>query len=72
VLYIEDLGFLCDPTANKSDFLTSVSAPDIRTIALGFKHRFPRSTEELLATYNNSPIKPRIIAELDYPNSPEA
>ncbi|KAL4982975.1 P-loop containing nucleoside triphosphate hydrolase protein [Aspergillus falconensis] len=27
VPYMEDLGFLCDPAANKSDFLTSVSAP---------------------------------------------
>ncbi|KAJ5741524.1 hypothetical protein N7533_010933 [Penicillium manginii] len=27
VPYMEDLGFLCDPAANKSDFLTSVSVP---------------------------------------------
>lgn len=70
--YIEDLSFLYDPTANKSDFLTSISIPTIHTIAPDFKDRFPRSTKLLLATYNNSPIKPRMIAELDYPNSPEA
>jgi ABC-type multidrug transport system ATPase subunit len=72
MLYIEDLSFLYDSTANKSDFLTSVSAPAVRTITPNFENRFPRSTEELLAAYNNSPIKLRIITELDYPNSPEA
>ena len=72
VSYMEDLGFLCDPAANKSDFLTSVSAPSVRAIAPGFENRFPRSTEELLIAYNNSLIKQRMVAELEYPNSPEA
>ncbi|KAJ5464659.1 uncharacterized protein N7458_000345, partial [Penicillium daleae] len=72
ILYIEDLSFIYDPIANKSDFLTSVSAPTIRIITTDFKDRFPRLIEELLATYNNLPIKLRIIAKLDYPNSPEA
>ncbi|KAJ5351965.1 hypothetical protein N7452_000939 [Penicillium brevicompactum] len=72
VPYMKNLGFLCDPAANKSDFLTSVSAPAVRTIAPDFEDRFPRSTEELLGAYNNSPIKSRMMAELDYPNSPEA
>ncbi|KAF2844868.1 multidrug resistance protein CDR2 [Plenodomus tracheiphilus IPT5] len=72
VPYMEDLGFLCDPAANKSDFLTSVSVPEVRTIAPGFEQRFPRSTGELHAAYENSPLKARMMAELDYPDSPEA
>ncbi|KAI8942075.1 hypothetical protein NX059_000174 [Plenodomus lindquistii] len=72
VPYMEDLGFLCDPAANKSDFLAGVSSPAVRVIAPGFEDRAPRSTDELLAAYDNSSIKRRMMAELDYPTSPEA
>lgn len=72
VPYMESLGFLHDPASNKSDFLTSVLEPAIRRIAPDFGDRFPRSTEELLVAYDNSTIKPMMMAELDYPSSPEA
>ncbi|KAJ5516545.1 hypothetical protein N7527_008105 [Penicillium freii] len=49
---MEDLGFLCDPAANKSDFLTSVSAPAIRTIALGFEDLIAPDFKGRLAEYS--------------------
>ncbi|PQE08025.1 multidrug resistance CDR2 protein [Rutstroemia sp. NJR-2017a BBW] len=72
VPFMEDLGFLCDPAANKSDFLTSVTVPSARAIVEGYEKRFPRTNDEILASYQQSPFHERLRAELDYPQSDEA
>ncbi|CAE7188496.1 hypothetical protein PTNB85_07610 [Pyrenophora teres f. teres] len=72
VPFMEDLGFLRDPAANQADFLTGVTNPSVRVIADGHEKKFPRNGTEIRAAYGRSPIKARMMAELDYPNSDEA
>ncbi|KAJ8110063.1 hypothetical protein OPT61_g6990 [Boeremia exigua] len=72
VPFMEDIGFLCDPAANKADFLTSVTVPSARTVADGHEKDFPRTNDEVLALYQQSHIHKRMMTELDYPQSEEA
>ncbi|OJD38105.1 abc transporter-like protein [Diplodia corticola] len=72
VPFMEELGFVCDPSANHADFLTGVTVPTERRIAPGYENRFPRNADEVLAAYDRSPIKPKMIAEYNYPETEEA
>ncbi|KAK8204125.1 putative Brefeldin A resistance protein [Phyllosticta capitalensis] len=72
VPFMEHLGFVCDPSANKGDFLTGVTVPTERVIAPGYESRFPRTAEAIRAEYDKSLIKPAMIAEYDYPETEEA
>jgi len=72
VPFMEELGFYCDPAANKADFLTGVTVTTERTIRQGFEDRFPRSASEIRAAYELSAIKSSILAECGYPLSLEA
>ncbi|KAH7348031.1 multidrug resistance protein CDR2 [Pyrenochaeta sp. MPI-SDFR-AT-0127] len=72
VPFMEALGFLCDPSANRADFLTGVTVPTERKIAEGYEQKFPRNADELRTAYEQSPIKPKMIVECDYPHSLEA
>jgi ATP-binding cassette subfamily G (WHITE) protein 2 (SNQ2) len=72
VPFMEKLGFLCDPAANRADFLTSVTVPTERLIAQGYEHTFPRNANEIVAAYDRSLIKPKMMVEIDYPDSAEA
>lgn len=72
VPFMEALGFLCDPAANRADFLTGVTVPTERHIAEGFESKFPRNADEVRAVYEQSSTKPEMVAELDYPQSDEA
>lgn len=72
VPFMEELGFVCDPSANQGDFLTGVTVPTERQIAPGFESKFPRNANEVLAAYDRSPIKPKMIAEYNYPETEEA
>jgi ATP-binding cassette subfamily G (WHITE) protein 2 (SNQ2) len=70
--FMAELGFLCEPAANKADFLTSVTVPTERAIVPGYEQKFPRSATEIRDVYEGSVIKKNMIAELCYPQSDEA
>ncbi|KAJ4342309.1 hypothetical protein N0V95_006984 [Ascochyta clinopodiicola] len=72
VPFMEKLGFICNPAANKADFLTSVTVPSARTIAEGYEQKFPRNNDEILASYLQTPSYKRMVSDLDYPKSDEA
>lgn len=72
VPFMEELGFYCDPAANKADYLTGVTVATERTIRQGFEGRFPRSASEIRAAYELSAIKSNMLAECEYPLSLEA
>jgi ATP-binding cassette subfamily G (WHITE) protein 2 (SNQ2) len=72
VPFMEKLGFFCDPAANKSDFMASVTVPSARAIADGFETKFPRTNDEVLAAYQQCPLRADMLSELEYPTSEEA
>lgn len=72
VPFIEGLGFMRDSSSNRADFLTGVTVPTERLIAPGYESMFPRTAGEILAAYDWSSIKPRMLAECTYPESEEA
>lgn len=72
VPFAERLGFLCDPSAYRADFLTGVTVPTERAIAKGYEDRFPRNADELRAAYEETSIKQDMLAECDYHESAEA
>ena len=72
VPFMTELGFLCDPAANKADFLTGVTVPTERVIAPGYENSFPRSASEIRTAYEQSAIRKKMIDGLNYPESNEA
>jgi ABC-type multidrug transport system ATPase subunit/ABC-type multidrug transport system permease subunit len=72
VPFMEDLGFVCDPAANRADFLTGVTVPTERVIAPGHEQSFPRTADEIRSAYEKSSIKTQMMADCDYPTSAEA
>lgn len=72
VPFMEDLGFMRDSGSNRADFLTGVTVPTERLIASGYENKFPRTANEILAAYECSSIKPKMLAECTYPESEKA
>jgi ABC-type multidrug transport system ATPase subunit len=72
VPFMEGLGFMRDSGSNRADFLTGVTVPTERLISPGYKDRFPRTADEILAVYDKSSIKIDMLAECTYPISKEA
>jgi ATP-binding cassette subfamily G (WHITE) protein 2 (SNQ2) len=72
VPFMENLGFYCDPAANKTDFLTSVTVPSARTIAKGHEKDFPRNKDEILVAFQQSSFQKSMLGELEYPQSDDA
>ncbi|KAE8333393.1 ABC-2 type transporter-domain-containing protein [Aspergillus sergii] len=73
VPFIENLGFMRDPGSNHGDFLTGVTVPTERRIAPGYEDKFPHTADEILAAYERSEIKRRMLEECQiYPKSKEA
>ena len=72
VPFMEELGFFCNPAANKADFLTGVTVPTERAIAPGYEEKFPRTADEIRAAYDGSAVKAKMLAECDYARSAEA
>lgn len=72
VPFMEEHGFVCDPSANQADFLTGVTVPTERQIAPGYENKFPRNADDVLAAYDRSAIKPKMVAEYNYPETEEA
>lgn len=71
-LFMENLGFMCDDSANVGDFLTGVTVPTERRIREGYQDRFPRTADEIRNEYEKSAIRADMWAELDYPDTAEA
>jgi ATP-binding cassette subfamily G (WHITE) protein 2 (SNQ2) len=67
--FMEEHGFICDPSANVADFLTGVTVPTERQIKPGFEDKFPRTAEDIRAAYERSPIRQDMEKEYDYPQS---
>lgn len=73
VPFMEDLGFMRDPGSNRGDFLTGVTVPTERLIVPGYEDKFPRTADEILAAYNRSSIKSKMLEECQsYPMTEEA
>ncbi|KAJ6073237.1 hypothetical protein N7467_011322 [Penicillium canescens] len=72
VPFMEGLGFMRDSGSNRADFLTGVTVPTERLIAPGYEHKFPRTADEILAVYEESRIKLKMLAECTYPESEKA
>ncbi|KAJ4314265.1 hypothetical protein N0V94_006534 [Neodidymelliopsis sp. IMI 364377] len=72
VPFMEELGFLCDPAANKADFLTGVTVPTERAIAPGYENSFPRSASDIRAAYERTALRTKMMAECDYDQTEEA
>jgi ATP-binding cassette subfamily G (WHITE) protein 2 (SNQ2) len=64
--FMENLGFICEPSANTADFLTGVLIPTERKVKADFRARFPRTKEAIRAEYDNSLIKEEMSAEENY------
>lgn len=67
--FMEQLGFLCDDSANVADFLTGVTVPSERAIRPGFESSFPRTAEAVREAYLNSSIYQRIQSEYSFHDS---
>ncbi|KEF60199.1 ATPase [Exophiala aquamarina CBS 119918] len=70
--FMEELGFLCDDSANVADFLTGVTVPTERAIKPDFEDSFPRTAAAIQAQYHNSLIKKRMEASYDFAASEDA
>ncbi|KAH7112111.1 ABC-2 type transporter-domain-containing protein [Dendryphion nanum] len=63
VPFMEELGFLCDPAANRADFLTGVTVPTERVIAPGFESTFPRTAIDIRKAYEQSSVRETMLEE---------
>jgi ABC-type multidrug transport system ATPase subunit len=73
VPFMEDLGFVRDSGSNRGDFLTGVTVPTERRIAPGYENTFPRDADGVLAAYEKSDIKSKMVEECKrYPTTDEA
>ncbi|ODM18850.1 hypothetical protein SI65_05467 [Aspergillus cristatus] len=73
VPFMEGLGFMRDSGSNRGDFLTGVTVPTERLIAPGYEDKFPHTADEILAAYERSRIKSKMLEECQsYPTSEEA
>lgn len=62
--YFEEMGFECQPGANVSDFLTSVTVNTERRVRPGFEGRVPTSVEEFEARYKGSDVYQRMTEDM--------
>ncbi|KAJ5192616.1 hypothetical protein N7449_008758 [Penicillium cf. viridicatum] len=72
VPFMEDLGFMRGFGSNRADFLTGVTVPTERLIAPSYGDKFPRTADDILAVYEGSLIKSKMLAECTYPESEKA
>ncbi|KAL1310558.1 hypothetical protein AAFC00_000837 [Neodothiora populina] len=70
--YMEELGFVCDDSANVADFLTGVVVPTERKIREGFEPRFPRTADAIKDCYEKSEMREKMAKELKFPHSEAA
>ncbi|MCJ1447807.1 MAG: hypothetical protein MMC23_008319 [Stictis urceolatum] len=69
--FMEDLGFICNDSANVADFLTGVTVPTEREVRPALEDRFPRTADAIREQWLKTPMKAAMESELDYPQRPE-
>ena len=66
--FMEQMGFICDDSANVADFLTGVTVPTERAVRDDCKQSFPRDATALRERYDFSEIKQRMVSEYRFPS----
>ena len=66
---MEELGFICDSSANIADFLTGVTVPHERKIRAERQASAPRTADQIRGAYNKSSTAEKMIAEYSYPTT---
>jgi ABC-type multidrug transport system ATPase subunit len=67
--FMEQLGFLCDDSANVADFLTGVTVPAERSIRPDYESSFPRTADAVRRCYEQSDIYQRMQLQYSFPES---
>ncbi|KAF8850810.1 hypothetical protein BDZ45DRAFT_708183 [Acephala macrosclerotiorum] len=63
--YFLDMGYICPPRQTTADFLTSLTNPSERVVALGFEATVPRTADEFAQRWTMSENKMRLHQEID-------
>lgn len=71
-LFMEGLGFVCDPAANVGDYLTGVTVPTERRIRDGYEHSFPRNAAAIRDEYHKTSFKTKADNEATWAESEKA
>ena len=66
--FMEQIGFICNDSANVADLLTGVTVPTERAIREGYKQSFPRDAVALCECYESSDTKSKMVSEYDFPS----
>lgn len=67
--FMEELGFICEDSANVADFLTGVTVPTERKIREGCENSFPRTAGAIRDEFQRSSMKAQLEHELGYPET---
>jgi ABC-type multidrug transport system ATPase subunit len=62
--YFEDLGFICKPRQTTADFLTAITDPLVRRVRAGWESRAPRTPEDFVRVWKNSPYYEQLKKEM--------
>lgn len=67
--FMQNLGFICDDSANVADFLTGVTVPTERKIRPEMEDQFPRTALAIREKYEVTESRREMEAELDFPST---
>jgi ABC-type multidrug transport system ATPase subunit len=70
--FMEELGFICEDSANVADFLTGVTVPTERRVRPDKEMSFPRTAADIRTCYQSSTVKELMEKEYAYPKSEQA
>lgn len=70
--FMEQLGFVCNDSANVADFLTGITVATERKIKPGYENRFPRDAQAIKNIYDKSDIRKRMETEYTFFSSDDA
>ncbi|KAF8459891.1 putative ABC transporter [Kalaharituber pfeilii] len=63
--YFTDMGYVFPNRSTTADFLTSITNPAERIVALGFEHLVPRTPDEFAQRWKESEARKRVLAEIE-------
>uniref|UniRef100_A0A060TA54 ARAD1D20724p n=1 Tax=Blastobotrys adeninivorans TaxID=409370 RepID=A0A060TA54_BLAAD len=67
--YFENMGWQCPPRQTTAEFLTAVTDPNGRTPRPGYEDKVPKTADEFVAYWHNSPEYAELCAKIDEYNS---
>lgn len=67
--YFEKMGWECPPRQTTAEFLTAVTDPNGRTARAGYENKVPKTADEFVAYWRNSPEYAELCAQIDEYNS---